>query len=228
MGGQDDSREEKDPVTPEMPVEVELDQPCISCGSRTVVNIVANLDLPYLGAAMQTTYICRSCGFKHSDLITLENKGPIRYEASIENEEDLSLRVVRSNSGTVRIPELGVDIEPGIASESFISNAEGILNKVEEVVAILMKDSELDVHEKCTALLDTISKMKNSQLPFHLVVEDPYGNSAILGDGVTATNISEEEAAKLKKGEVTFDFGPVEIEHRTDENAGEPGECRRS
>ena len=211
--GEKDSREgrEKGEIAGR-PLEVELDSPCIACGRKGVVNIVSNLDLPYLGEAMQTTYVCRSCGFKHSDLITLENRGAIRYEAFIEKEEDLSLRVVRSNSGTIRIPEIGVEIEPGLASESFISNTEGVLDRIEEVVRILMSDAELDVHMKCEALLEKLGKMKSAEVPFHLVVEDPYGSSAILGDGVRKTAMSEEEAAQLKKGEITLDFKPVRID----------------
>lgn len=204
------------------PVEVELDSPCVACGRKGVVNIVSNIDLPFLGEAMQTTYICRSCGFKHSDLITLENRGALRYEALIEKQDDLNLRVVRSNSGTIRIPELGVEIEPGIASESFISNTEGVLERIEDVVRILMADAELDVHQKCQALLEKLGKMKNADMPFHLVVEDPYGNSAILGDGVRRTAMSEGDAARLKKGEITFDFKPVGIDApQKDKGSGE-------
>ena len=226
MEDKTDSREseERDPVIASQPVEVELDQPCISCGQKGVVNIISNLDLPYLGAAMQTTYICRACGFKHSDMITLENKGPLRHEAAIEKTEDLNLRVVRSNSGTIRIPEIGVEIEPGMASESFISNAEGILDRVEEVVRVLMRDAELDVHEKCSALLSELGKMKGGEKPFHLIVEDPYGNSAILGEKVKITGLTEEEAGRLKKGEMTFDMSPLRSEGTgEDGGAGERG-----
>ncbi len=211
----------KDPVISGPPVEVEIEQPCVSCGRKGVVNIVSNLELPYLGAAMQTTYICRSCGFKHSDLITLENRGALRYEAYVENEAGLSLRVVRSNSGTIRIPELGVEIEPGLASESFISNTEGILERVEEVISVLMRDAELDVHEKCTRLLGQLESMKNGQRAFHLVVEDPYGNSAILGEGVKVTELTEEEAGRLKKGEMTFDLMPLQVDHRNEDSQAE-------
>ena len=226
MEDKTDSREseERDPVIASQPIEVELDQPCISCGQKGVVNIISNLDLPYLGAAMQTTYICRTCGFKHSDMIALENKGPLRREAAIEKVEDLNLRVVRSNSGTIRIPEIGVEIEPGMASESFISNAEGILDRVEEVVRVLMRDAELDVHEKCSALLSELGKMKVGEKPFHLIVEDPYGNSAILGEKVKITGLTEEEASRLKKGEMTFDMSPLKSEGTGEDwGAGERG-----
>jgi zinc finger protein len=189
------------------PVEIRLDNPCIACGKKSVVNVIANLDLPMLGKAVQTTYMCEACGYRHSDVIMLENRGALRFEAFIEREEDLSIRVIRSNSGTLRIPELGVDIEPGIASESFISNAEGVLERVADVIRILRIDAEADICEKCDALLETIQRMKDGISPFHIIIDDPYGNSALVGRTVTITKLSEEEAEELKTGEMTFSTG---------------------
>lgn len=219
----DDSEDKKDDIPDVLgpPMEVELDQPCISCGRKTVVNTVTSLNLPYLGAAMQTTFVCRSCGFRHSDLIALENKGALRHEVDVKNVDDLSMRVIRSNSGTIRVPELGVNIEPGLASESFISNAEGVLDRIADVIGILMKDAELDVHERCTVLLSEIEKMKNGDMAFHLVIEDPYGNSAIIGDDVKVTDLSEEEVDKLQKGEMTYDFKPVAVDGEKEKNSEE-------
>ncbi|MEM3851464.1 MAG: ZPR1 zinc finger domain-containing protein [Methanomassiliicoccales archaeon] len=185
------------------PVEIRLDNPCAACGKRTVLNIIVNLRLPIIGNAVQTTYICESCGFKHSDVIMLENRGPLRYEAFVEH--DLSLRVIRSNSGTLRIPELGVHIEPGVASESFVTNAEGVLERVEGVVRALRVGAEKDVCEKCDRLLETISSMREGAIPFHIIVEDPYGNSALIGQGVTVTHLTDEEASSLSTGEMSFE-----------------------
>ena len=222
----DDSEEKKDdnPDVLGPPIEVKMDQPCISCGRKTVVNTVTNLNLPYLGAAMQTTFICSSCGFRHSDLIALENKGALRHEVDVKTLDDLNMRVIRSNSGTIRVPELGVNIEPGLASESFISIAEGVLDRITDVIGILMKDAELDVHERCTALLSEIEKMKNGEMGFHLFIEDPYGNSAIIGDGVKVTDLSEEEVENLQKGEITVDYKPVAIDDTENGNADDESE----
>lgn len=189
------------------PVEIRLDNPCVVCRKNTVVNVIANLELPMFGRAVQTTYICESCGYRHSDVIMLENRGPLRFEAAIEKAEDLSLKVVRSNSGTLRIPELGVDMEPGMASESFITNAEGVLERVASVLRIVRRGAEADVCEKCDNLLLSIERMKEGTLPFHIIIDDPYGNSALLGNSVTVTKLSDEEAEALSTGELTLDAG---------------------
>jgi zinc finger protein len=81
-------------------------------------------DVPYFGEAMLIAGVC-SCGFRHSDTILLCQKEPARYSLEVTDLEDLNARVIRSSSGTIRVLELGVDIEPGPASDLHISNVEG-------------------------------------------------------------------------------------------------------
>ncbi|MBP3800305.1 MAG: hypothetical protein ILA19_04935, partial [Bacilli bacterium] len=40
------------------------------------------------------------------------------------SKETLSVRVVRSQSATVTIPEIGVKVEPGPKSEGYVTNVE--------------------------------------------------------------------------------------------------------
>jgi len=77
-------------------------------------------EIPYFGEAMVISGVC-SCGFRHSDTILLTQKEASRYTLEVAAIEDLDARVIRSSSGTIRVPELGIDIEPGYASESYIS-----------------------------------------------------------------------------------------------------------
>ena len=200
------------------PLEVMLDQACQSCGERTVFNTIVTLRLPHFGKAMQTMYRCSSCGFRHSDVIMLENRGPTRCELYVDSSEALNSRVLRSNSGTIRIPEIGTDIEPATASESFVSNVEGVLERICRVIRMVKSDSELDVYERCEAILRRLDRMKEGAEPFHIVIDDPYGNSAIVGRGVSVTGLGEKEAALLETGEINFNFKPaVPDAHNEDE-----------
>ena len=82
-----------------------------------------------------------ACGFRHSDTILLTQKEPVRYTLAVETIDDLDARVIRSSSGTIRVPELGVDIEPGFASESYISNVEGVLDRIEGIVCFATRSA---------------------------------------------------------------------------------------
>ncbi len=202
------------------PLEIRLDQPCQICGETSVFNTTVTLRLPHFGNALQTTYHCTSCGFRHSDVIMLENRGPIRCELFVNSEALLNSRVLRSNSGTIRVPEIGAVIEPATSSESFVSNVEGVLDRIGGVINVVKSGSEPDVCERCETLLGKIERMREGREHFHIVIEDPYGNSAIMARDVSVTRLSENEASALVAGEITFDLLSESQDNRNGKGAG--------
>lgn len=165
------------------------------------------IDLPYLGPSLETMLGCQACGYRHTDFILTETKDPMRVAYKVTAEEDMMVRVVRSGSGTIRIPELGIDIEPGIASEAFITNIEGIIVRIERVLHQLHRDAEDDLTRTKVEELQTLfHDMRDGKAkPVTLVLEDPFGNSSILAEKAVSEPIPEEEAAKLKVGMFVFD-----------------------
>lgn len=185
----------------EMPVE----GPCPSCGRPGLVMRSLALDLPYFGEALQTTVLCPACAFRHADLLLTKEGAPVRYELEVRSAEDLSARVVRSASGTIRIPELGVRVEPGPAAEAFVSNAEGVLHRVRDIVGIATRSADTDAERrKGERTLTRIDEMIGGRRPFTLILEDPSGNSAILHPRATKRALTAKQAARLKMGRPTF------------------------
>ena len=85
---------------------------CPACGIEGVAkSIMKELEIPHFGQVMETTLLCPNCGFKHSDIIALEQNDPAKYIIEI-NKNNLSVRVVRSQSATVIIPEIGIRYTP--------------------------------------------------------------------------------------------------------------------
>jgi zinc finger protein len=84
--------------------------------------------------------------------------------------------------GTIKIPELGVEITPGPACEGFVSNIEGVLDRIERVVEAALRWSEGEEKENARALLSRIAQARKGALPFTLILEDPSGNSAIISE----------------------------------------------
>lgn len=180
---------------------------CPSCDGRGLEYTTEPVDLPYLGKSLQIVLRCLACGYRHHDFVLTEHREPTRYTFVITKAEDMSVRVVRSSSGTVRIPELGISIEPGIASEAFVSNLEGILVRVERVLGQLLRDAESDeIRGKVTDLLDVMLALREGKGPaVTVILEDPFGNSAILGEGATHERIPDAEAEHLKTGMLVYD-----------------------
>jgi len=147
-----------------------------------------------------------TCGFKYADTITLNEREAARYEMKFDSG-DFTTRVIRSSSGTVQIPELGVIIEPGPASEAFVSNVEGVLCRVEEVIAMATKWSSNDPEktERGNQLLEMIDSVRKGKNTMTLVIDDPFGNSAIISSRAQRRALSESEARTLKTGVLTVD-----------------------
>ncbi|HOV82825.1 MAG TPA: ZPR1 zinc finger domain-containing protein [Methanothrix sp.] len=165
-------------------------------------------DIPHFGEAMIIAGVC-DCGYRHSDTILLSQKEPVRFSMVVTGIEDLNARVIRSSSGTLRIPELGVDIEPGFASECYISNVEGVLDRVEGIVEFATRSAReansAEAAGKGEEILEKISLARQGRFPLTLILEDPLGNSAIDCDKAERILLSPEQAAGLKTGMIIVD-----------------------
>jgi len=180
---------------------------CPACSHRGLEYTAEEVDLPYLGKSLETLLRCPTCGYRHNDYMLTEHREPTRYMLRIEHADDMMARVVRSGSGTIRIPELGIHIEPGVASEAFVSNVEGVIVRVERVLHQLARDAEDDeARRRIEELQETFGAMREGRAePVTLVLEDPFGNSAILADRATHERIPDEEADQLRVGMVILD-----------------------
>jgi zinc finger protein len=165
------------------------------------------VNVPYFGDGMETTLRCDACGFRHADFMILGQKEPLRLSLRCEGEDALRVRVIRSNSGTVRIPELGFTAEPTPLSESYVSNVEGVLERTRGVMLTALQFNGEDPDKR--ALLDEyvrrIDAFVGAREPFTLIIDDPYGNSAIVSEAVERGPLTPEEIEHLKTGTIIFD-----------------------
>jgi len=141
---------------------------------------------------MESVILCSNCGYRHVDVVALAEKEPAKYTLKVETEEDLLARVVRSSYSTVKIPELGVEITPGSEGEGYISNVEGVLARVEDIL-ITVKSwvGESKKVKKADELLERINRIKSGRESMHLIIEDSTGNSAIISHKAVKEKLNE-------------------------------------
>ncbi len=174
---------------------------CPACSIEGVAkSIMKELDIPHFGKVLETTIQCPSCGFRHSDIIALEQNDPAKYVLEI-NKNNLSVRVVRSQSATITIPEVGVKVEPGPKSEGFVTNVEGVLTRFEDAVkkALNLFD-DVESQENAKKTLKHIQELKKGNGTATLIIHDPFGQSNIVSEKVEIFEIPEEELHQLKTG----------------------------
>jgi zinc finger protein len=107
------------------------------------------------------------------------------------------------------VPELGVDVEPGPASESYISNVEGVLARISGIVAFATRTAceagDAERTSKGEEILENIRLALRGQFHLTFVIEDPLGNSAIVSEKAERSSLTDEEIASLKTGMIILD-----------------------
>jgi len=155
---------------------------CPVCAKKTLTMTEAETEVPYFGKLFLFSMNCSSCGFHKADVEAAEQKEPVKWTFEIESKDDLGVRIVKSGEATLKIPHVG-SIEPGPASEGYVTNVEGIITRIKEQVEHL-RDSAEDEDDKTKAknLLKKIMRILWGEEKIKLVLEDPSGNSAIISD----------------------------------------------
>ncbi|WP_457751100.1 ZPR1 zinc finger domain-containing protein [Thermococcus sp.] len=191
---------------------------CPICGGKGTLKVIQHIhEIPYFGKVMESTIICDRCGYRNADVMMLEDRPPKLYTVKVENEKDLFTRVVRSKSGTIELEEIGVKIEPGPAAEGFVSNIEGVLERVRETLLIAKEfrkqEGDEEAVKKSDEILEYIEEVKEGKKPLTVKIADPLGNSALIGEKVKSRFLTQEEIDSLSLGP----YVKVEPEEKADQ-----------
>ena len=194
---------------------------CPICGGKGTLKAIQHIhEIPYFGKVMESTIICEKCGYRNADVMILEDRPPKLYTVRVENEKDLFTRVVRSKSGTIELEEIGVKIEPGPAAEGFVSNVEGVLERVRETLLMAREfkkqEGDEEAVKKADEILQYIEEVKEGKKPLTVKIADPLGNSALIGEKVRSRLLTEDEIKKLS-------LGPYKIIEPEDESGEDQG-----
>jgi zinc finger protein len=155
---------------------------CPFCHTPNLTLSEEEIEVPYFGKVFLFGMQCSNCRYHKSDVECAEHKPAAKYSIDINSEDDMKIRVVRSSEGTVKIPRIG-SIEPGPSASGFITNVEGVLQRIKDQVEHIREEEEDDaVKKKCKNMIKKLNKVMWGQEKVKLVIEDPTGNSAIVSD----------------------------------------------
>jgi len=173
-------------------VETKVPGPCPCCNTD-IEYLYKTENIPHFSDILIISAICPECGYKFVDTQLLKHGEPARYTVAIGTVDDLSIRVIRSMSASIEIPELGVRIDPGPVCQGFVSNVEGVLDRIDDVVKGALRWGNDVERENAAALLADIVKVKAGTFPITLILEDPCGNSGIESERVVKETYTPEE-----------------------------------
>ncbi len=187
--------------------------PCPNCGKSAKISELLR-QIPNFGKTLISTLACDNCGFRFNDVMVAEFHEPKAFSVRVEKPEDLNAKIIRNSSCTIKIPELGIEIEPGPVSEGYISNIEGLIDRIEGATKVLVNSFPEDSEEKNEAVraMDLISKAKIPSFPYTVELYDPFGNSGIIAKNVREIKLSQDQVKKLKKSINVFELKKSEKE----------------
>ena len=206
-------------------MESDVDLPCPTCKSEGSLKLLSmSSEIPYFGEHTQITLSCDKCGMRQTDFIPSEERGALSFTLSIEKDEHLQARIVRGSSGTVRIPELDLEVAPGTQSTGYVSNVEGVVNRFIDIIRMMMRQIRTDIEggenddeqnlEKLFQLEMALTALAKGELLGDLSLEilDPKGHSIIGHDDAIKRALSVEEIALLDPGPAPIIMSSEDVE----------------
>src|SRR3989338_9558133 len=166
----------------ESKLNVVMGELCPVCSKKTLTLTEREQEIPYFGKVFLFSMTCNGCKFHKADLECAEAKEPARYSIEVSGSDDMGIRVVKSGQATVKVPYVA-NIEPGEASNGYVTNVEGILQRVKHQVEVIRdNDEDAAAVDKAKALIKKINRCVFGEDKLKIVIDDPTGNSAIISD----------------------------------------------
>lgn len=169
---------------------------CPVCGKNTLRIVDYLYEAPYVGKLIISIGKCDNCGYSFKDVRLYEAKEPGKIVFTVEKLEDINVLVVKSASASVLIPELGLTMTPGPASEGFITTIEGLLDRFLEALEVACRDEKAD-KEKCEEMRKKIVDAKEGRIRYTVIIVDPEGVSSIASPKARRMPVEPEELEKL-------------------------------
>jgi zinc finger protein len=157
-------------------------QACPVCSKETLTLTEQQIEVPYFGKLYVFSMLCSNCNYRKADVEAEEQKDPMKWTFDINSDKDMTVRIIKSSEATVKIPRI-TTIEPGPASEGYITNVEGLLERVkEQIESVRDNEEDPDDRNKARNLVKKLTRIIWGKEKCRIIIEDPSGNSAIISD----------------------------------------------
>jgi zinc finger protein len=164
-------------------------QPCTFCGDKKLTLREEEVDIPHFGRVFVLCAECEGCGYRKSDVEPAENKEPCKYTLEVDSEDDLNIKIVKSGEAILKIPHV-ITIEPGPVSEGYITNVEGLLERVKKIVQSAGESEDDDsARKKAKNMVKKLNKVILGREKIKIILEDKSGHSAIISEKAVKSKV---------------------------------------
>lgn len=150
---------------------------CSSCGHPSDT-LIKKVNIPYFKDVLIMSTNCEHCGYRDNEVksgAAISEQGK-KITLKVEDREDLSRDVLKSESCGLAIPEIELVLQPGTLGGRF-TTLEGILDQIyEELSAKVFADS-MTGDSAFENFLQRLKGVKAAEHPFTVILDDPLANS---------------------------------------------------
>ncbi|KAF7842539.1 zinc finger protein ZPR1-like [Senna tora] len=157
---------------------------CGACATRCETRMF-HTEIPYFQEVIVMASTCDACGYRNSELKpggAIPERGK-KITLLVKNVKDLSRDVIKSDTASVKVPELELELASGTLG-GIVTTVEGLITKISEslerVHGFTFGDS-LD-EQRRTKWLDfkaSLNKLLSLEQPWTLILDDALANSFI-------------------------------------------------
>ncbi|KAH8386819.1 hypothetical protein KR093_002795 [Drosophila rubida] len=154
---------------------------CPNCQAPCETNMKLT-NIPHFKEVVIMATVCGSCGHKTNEVKSgggIEPQG-VRFKVRIESKEDLTRDVLKSETCSLAIPDLDMDVGPHALCGRF-TTVEGLLVAMREQLDGRFFHDSADEASKLQLqrFLETFDSVLKLQQVITLVLEDPAGNTYV-------------------------------------------------
>lgn len=162
----------------------EIESLCMRCGENGTTRLLLTR-IPHFREVVLMAFECPHCNERNNEIQfsgVIQPKGSC-YQLKVPSGDAnvLNRQVVKSDSATIRIPELDFEIPPS-AQRGILSTVEGILLRAAEELEALQDERKKVAPETAEAIDQFLVKLRSyaaGDASFTFILDDPAGNSYI-------------------------------------------------
>ncbi|KAJ7674393.1 ZPR1 zinc-finger domain-containing protein [Mycena rosella] len=156
---------------------------CSSCG-HPLDTLMKKVLIPYFKDVLIMSTNCDRCGYRDNEVKSgsaISEQGK-RITLKVEDREDLSRDILKSETAGLEIPEIELVLQQGTLGGRF-TTLEGILEQIYEELSekVFASGDASDAEGRSTfeSFLGKLKEVKDASRPFTLIIDDPLANSYV-------------------------------------------------
>ena len=160
----------------------EIESLCMNCGENGITRLLLT-KIPFYKEVVIMSFSCDHCGSSNNEIQPggqIQEKG-IRITLKVSSVSDLNRQVVKSDSTSVCIPEVELEI-PAFSQKGEVTTIEGVIDRSIQGLEQDQDTRHLE-HPEAAAQIDEflvkLRKLKEVERPFSVIFEDASGNTFV-------------------------------------------------